>query len=95
MHVSAVGGLRIIKICFVGTSLQVFCTTLLVIASSLPWLTNAQVMSSAPYLHSWLHLLLSGPPKQRGGGCFMSKGDPGTLERESGASSRVMMKDWQ
>lgn len=39
-----------IKIRFVGTSLPVFCSMALVIASSLPCLTNGQVMSLAPCL---------------------------------------------
>ena len=70
-----------------------FCSTALVIASSLPWLANAQAMSLALYLHSWLHLLFSGPPKQGGNGYFTGKEETGTSERESRASSGKMMKD--
>jgi len=80
------------KICYVGTSLYVFCSIALVIASSLPWLPNAQVMSLAPDLHSWLHLLFSDPPEQGCNGCSTGKEETGTFESKSRASSRKMMK---
>lgn len=50
-------------------------------------------MSLASYLLSWLHLLLSGPPKQGGNGSFTSKEEKGNTERASGTSSRKIMKD--
>lgn len=81
------------KICYVGTSLQVFCSTAFVIALSLPWLTNAQAMSLALYPHFGLHLLFSDPPKSGDNGCYTGKEETGTTERESGANRRRLRSE--